>query len=78
MGLLLFEIPTLYGSVFLRSPLRGLGVSLLTYDTAHSIINIFVNVISALYIRLYVNVKYLFRKIVNIFIYYFSFIRYNG
>lgn len=35
MGLLLFEISTIYRSVFLRSPLRGLGGSLLTDDTAH-------------------------------------------
>ena len=78
MGLLLFEIPTLYGSAFPRSPFRGLGVSLLTDDTAHSAINICVNVVFVLYINLYVNVKHLFRKIVNIFIYYFFFIRYNG
>lgn len=30
-----------------------------------------------LYIRLYVNVKYLFRKNVNISIYYFQIIHYN-
>ena len=78
MGLLLFEIPTLYGSAFLRSPFRGLGASLLAEDTAHSVINILVNVVSVLYISLYVNVKHLFRKIVNIFIYYFLFIRYIG
>lgn len=36
MGLLLFEIPTIYRSVFLRSPSRGLGGSLLADDTAHS------------------------------------------
>lgn len=35
MGLLLFEIPTIYRSVFLRSPLWGLGGSLLAGDTAH-------------------------------------------
>ena len=78
VGLLLFEIPTIYRSVFLRSPSRGLGGSLLTGDTAHLIlINIIVNVISVLYIRLYINVKYLFRKNVNIYIYYFQIIHYN-
>lgn len=35
MGLLLFEIPTIYRGVFLCSPLRGLGRSLLADDTAH-------------------------------------------
>lgn len=78
MGLLLFEIPTIYRSVFLRSPSQGLGGSLLTDDTAHLIfINIIVNVVSILYIRLYVNFKYLFRKNVNISIYYFQIIHYN-
>lgn len=42
-----------------------------------SFINIVVNVVSILYIRLYVNVKYLFRKNVNISIYYFQIIHYN-
>lgn len=37
MGLLLFENPTIYRSVFLRSPLRGLDGSLLADDTAHSV-----------------------------------------
>lgn len=35
MGLLFFEIPTIYRSAFLRWPLRGLGGSLLTDDTTH-------------------------------------------
>ena len=37
MGLLLFENSTIYRSVFLRLPLRGLGGSLLADDTAHSV-----------------------------------------
>lgn len=36
MGLLLFQIPIIYRSVFLRSPSRGLGGNLLTDDTAYS------------------------------------------
>lgn len=38
MGLLLFEIPTIYRSVLLRSPSRGLGRSLLADDTAHLVV----------------------------------------
>lgn len=74
MGLLLFEIPTIYRSVFLRSPLRGLDESLLADDTAHSFL---LTLLLMLYIRLYINVKYLFRKNVNISIYYFQIIHYN-
>lgn len=38
VGLLLFEIPTIYRSVFLSSLLRGLDGSLLADDTAHLIL----------------------------------------
>lgn len=38
MGLPLFDIPTIYRSVFLHSPLRGPDGSLLTDNTAHSLL----------------------------------------
>ena len=53
MGLLLFEIPTIYRSVFLRSPLRGLGGSLLANDTAHLISLTFVLILCPYYIFAY-------------------------
>lgn len=54
MGLFLFEITTIYRSVFLRSPLRGLNGSLLADDTAHSFSLILLLMLYLYYIFAYI------------------------